>query len=99
VPAEFAEAIRVMQGSNMGAAVRELDIAAAATEAAVVGNFDLKARPEHEFFIPELNCVRVSGENKKVKLDEQLVKGFCEALPEGVPVRRGKGTDAREAPL
>ena len=42
-PEEFADAMRVMQGSNMGAAVRTLDVPAEVTAAADVGDFDLKA--------------------------------------------------------
>ena len=40
---EFAEAMRVMQGSNMGAAVRSLDVPPECTAAADAGDFDLKA--------------------------------------------------------
>ena len=43
LPEEFADAMRVMQGSNMGAAVRTLDVPAEVTAAADVGDFDLKA--------------------------------------------------------
>jgi len=40
---EFAEAMRVMHGSNMGAAVRSLDVPPECTAAADAGDFDLKA--------------------------------------------------------
>ena len=42
-PEEFADAMRVMQGSNMGAAVRSLDVPPECTAAADAGDFDLKA--------------------------------------------------------
>jgi len=42
-PEEFAEAMRVMQGSNMGAKVRSLDVPPECTAAADAGDFDLKA--------------------------------------------------------
>ena len=42
-PEEYADAIRVMQGSNMGKPVQALDLDPGVAEAAAAGNFDLKA--------------------------------------------------------